>query len=83
MPDLGRRRQLLTLQMRRRLPLPMGRGTAGRGRSEVGLCAGCSVASSSTAAQGRGSCRRFCGVLDVLQGKWQPCFTQMPAEIRA
>ena len=84
-PDLGRRRrrQLLTLQRRRCLPLPMGRGAAGRGRSQVGLCAGCSVASSSTAAQGRESCRRFCGVLDVLQDKWQPFFTQLPAEIRA
>ena len=48
-PDLGHRRRLqlpMLRMMRRYLLLTVGRGIAGRGRSEVGLCAGCTVACS-------------------------------------
>lgn len=76
-PYLGHRRrlQLPTLRMGRYLQLPMGRGAADRGQSEVGFRAKCTVTNKLRPQQARPeweACRHFSDVLDVLQGESFP-----------
>lgn len=72
-PYLGHRRrlQLPTLRMGRYLQLPMGRGAADRGQSQVGFRANCTVTNKLRPQQVPPeweACRHFSDVLDVLQG---------------
>ena len=87
-PDLGhmRRLQLPALQMRQYLLLPMGRGTASRGRSEVGLWAGCTFSCSwrprERLREGETVGFHVIDVLDVLPGGLQ-LSSPLPGAIRA